>query len=105
VLATVGTESILSPVARPKGPAKLKAWRKLRGVTQQSFADLVGYHRTQVSGWEAGKWTPGAEEREAIEVITNGDVKASDWLSSEDLQRIARLQSVEPYDPEGGEAA
>jgi len=36
-------------------PQKLKQWRDKLGMTQQEFAELVGYKVWTISKWEQGK--------------------------------------------------
>lgn len=45
----------------------IKELRKLRGISQEELADLVGYtNKSAVSRMEKGEWTPSPEKLEKI---------------------------------------
>ena len=50
-------------------PEKLKAYRKLRGLTQQQLADVLGVVLPTVQTWEAGIHQPRPEMRERVEGV------------------------------------
>ena len=47
-------------------PEKLKAYRKLRGLTQQQLADVLGVVLPTVQTWEAGIHQPMPKMRERV---------------------------------------
>ena len=47
-------------------PEKLKAYRKLRGLTQQQLADALGVVLPTVQTWEAGIHQPMPKTRERV---------------------------------------
>lgn len=51
----------------------LRAYRQARGLSQEQFADLIGYHRTYVGGLERGErnLTLKAVERIADRLTTD----------------------------------
>lgn len=54
--------------------ANLRRWREARGLSQEGFAETIGYHRTYIGGLERG-------ERN---------------LTLRSLERIAEMLEVEP---------
>ena len=50
-------------------PEKLKAYRKLQGLTQQQLADALGVVLPTVQAWEAGIHQPMSKMRERVEKI------------------------------------
>ena len=53
-------------------PEKLKAYRKLRGLTQQALADALGVVLPTVQTWEAGIHQPMPKMRERVLGIIDG---------------------------------
>ncbi|MCH8963300.1 MAG: helix-turn-helix transcriptional regulator [Bacteroidetes bacterium] len=48
---------------------RLKAYRKLHGLTQQQLADELGVAMLTVRTWEAGTHQPRPETRERVEGV------------------------------------
>ena len=59
--------------------AKIREIRKSRGVSQESFADLCGLHRTHMSLVERGKLNFTLSTLRAI--LDSLEVKASDFFA------------------------
>ena len=59
----------------------LRAYREERGLSQEAFADLLGFHRTYVGGLERGERNLSLCSAERIAEAL--DVRALDLLSQE----------------------
>lgn len=46
--------------------ANLRRWREARGLSQEAFAELLGFHRTYVGGLERGERNPSLRSVERI---------------------------------------
>lgn len=58
--------------------------RRLKNITQQQMADLVGIHVTQVKRYEAGEAQPSIEILKKVALAFN---VSTDWLLFEDGER------------------
>ena len=58
---------------------RLKAWRTLKGLTQEQVADLMGISYVTVSRHESGVRSPRTPERLRYAQITEGAVTSADW--------------------------
>lgn len=58
----------------------LAGWRKRAGLSQGELAALVGCTQPFVSALENGERTPGLELAAAIERLSFGVIRASDWV-------------------------
>lgn len=59
---------------------KLLAWRKKKGLTQQSAAALIGANQATWCEWEADRKLPRVEHAFGIQRVTRGAVKAHEWV-------------------------
>jgi DNA-binding XRE family transcriptional regulator len=68
------------------GAAKLKAFRKRIGVSQQRAAQAIDCSGPTFNDWENGKKRPEPKFISRIETWTSGEVALADWiLASEDI--------------------
>lgn len=51
----------------------LRAWRTKKGLSQEAFADVLGYHRTYVGGLERGERNVTLKSLERIASILRVD--------------------------------
>lgn len=63
-----------------KAHIALAAHIRARGIKKQDFAKLVGIRNDHLSRWIAGKVCPERPARMLIEIVTDGDVKATEWV-------------------------
>lgn len=49
----------------------LRAWRTEKGLSQEAFADVLGYHRTYVGGLERGERNVTVKSLERIAAAMN----------------------------------
>lgn len=59
--------------------AKLTAFFKERGIKKNYFAAELGITSPTLKAYMDGKSVPSASRRRLIEVLTGGDVLATDW--------------------------
>jgi transcriptional regulator with XRE-family HTH domain len=79
-----------------KASGLLRAWRELRGLSQDEAAEMVGATQGAWWSWEHGKKRPEADFMFEIERLTRGKVKARDWCLSPavlEARRQARSRS------------
>ena len=55
----------------------LRAWRTERGLSQEEFAELLGYHRTYVGGLERGERNVSLRSLERILAVLSLEVGES----------------------------
>lgn len=72
--------------------ARLQAWRKGRGISLRKLAVALGVSSPTLLDWEASRRKPTHPFREAIEVLTQSEIKATDWPISPREQREARIR-------------
>lgn len=89
------------PRTRHPGP-RLRSFRKGRDLALREAARQLHVVHPALKDWEEGNQTPTAPYREAIEVWTNGEIKASDWpLTGRELQIANQARLVKPVsDPD-----
>lgn len=63
--------------------SNLRAWRTEKGLSQEAFADVLGYHRTYVGGLERGERNVTLRSLERI--ASTIKVNAVDLLTQESL--------------------
>ncbi len=70
-------------------PAKLKAWRKARGLSQGQAAPVLGISRRTLENWEQGEHKPSPLALKHLELLLSSqNVRVSDPAStSNDSQR------------------
>lgn len=59
---------------------KLETYMQKRNLSDEMFADLVGVDRSTVVKWRNGSRRPNVAAIAAIELRTNGKVRARDFL-------------------------
>lgn len=64
---------------------RLKAWREARGYSQKRAAELAGIGQGSWSFLERGERLPSLQQAFRLEALTDGAVKAPDWLAPSDL--------------------
>lgn len=62
---------------------RLLSWRKAAGLTQLAAGKKVGVSQPVWHEWERGTRRPGRERAAALEALTSGLIKASEWDASE----------------------
>lgn len=84
-------------VDRSSPGALLRAFREERGLSLREAARQLHVVHPALKDWEEDDQTPTAPYRDAIEVWTNGHIKASDWpLHGRELQIVNRAALVKP---------
>lgn len=59
--------------------ARLTAWRLRNGLTQVVASDQLGVSQGTWGAWESGAKSPDLGNALSLEILTKGEVKASDW--------------------------
>jgi DNA-binding XRE family transcriptional regulator len=64
------------------GAKKLRDWRRSHGYTQEGMSEILGLKSSPSLGqWERGFCLPRNSKIEKIDKITQGHIKAIDWLT------------------------
>ena len=73
------------PFAHLRGPDSLRRWReKVDKRTQREIAIEIGMDASRYCALENARARPGLDHAVAIERVTGGKVKASDWVADAD---------------------
>jgi transcriptional regulator with XRE-family HTH domain len=76
---------------------RLRRFRQELDISQREAARQLHVKHPSLREWEAGEQTPTHPYREAIEVWTNGAVRACDWpLSGRELEIVTNAKKVGP---------
>lgn len=75
-----------------------KAWRAFcewlpSYGSQSSLARALGITQSSVSRWERRESRPEPHHRDAIELLSGGAVKASEWLTKAEQAAVARIRA------------
>lgn len=88
--------------ARHPGP-RLRRFRIALGLSLRGAARQLHATHPALRSWEDEEQTPTAPYRDAIEVWTGGDIKASEWpLEGREKQIVANAAAVKLAVPESG---
>lgn len=80
--------------------ARLRAFREKNGVSLRETARQLHVVHPALMDWEAGLLVPSAPYRAAIEVWTDGAIKAAEWpLSTRERESTENAASVKPFRP------
>lgn len=89
---------------RRPGP-RLKRFRETRGLSLREAARQLHVAHPALKDWEDETQTPSQPYRDAIEVWTEGDIKASEWpLEGREKQIAENAASVKPAVPRASES-
>lgn len=93
--------------------ARLKAWRDSSGLKGERLHTVTGISPAFWSNLETGRWATNAEgeiiykrpeglNSMLIEALTDGLVRAEDWLTADERKRLAKARA---FNGRGGEGA
>lgn len=86
----------MSTTTEHPGP-RLRRFREGLGLSLREAARQLHVAHPALKDWEEEKQTPTSPYRDAIEVWTNGDIKASDWpLSGRERDIVENAAKVGP---------
>jgi len=77
-----------------QGSQVLDEFIRSKQMTLKQFADLVGVAHSTVLHWRRGCIRPSAPKRMKIERATGGRVAASSWMTDEEIDSIARVDTI-----------
>jgi transcriptional regulator with XRE-family HTH domain len=78
--------------------ARLKAWRRLAGFSQEEAGKRVGVSAGTWCYWEAEEKLPGLDLAPEIEAVTGGAVRVTDWVELAKERRAHRAAERERVD-------
>lgn len=78
---------------------RLRAFREERSLSMREAARQLHVVHPALKDWEDGNQTPTAPYRDAIEIWTNGTIKAAEWpLTGRERQIASNAAMVKPAD-------
>lgn len=78
----------------PDNSTRLYEWRWAQQLTQAEAAERLGTVQGVWSPWERGSKIPGLDNALALEELTGGEVRASDWPTRKTRHRRVRERAA-----------
>lgn len=86
--------------------ARLRRFREKRGLGLRAAARQLHVSHPALRFWETNATTPSGPYRDAIELWTDGDIRAQDWgLTPREAQVAGQLAGVDVAQAQAGSTA